>query len=129
MIHDLFLNGIIIIAFITIGNLLLRDHNLSPSSPFRIRLICGMMTGMLACFLMTNSVTVMPNVIIDFRNIAIIIAAVFGGFVSSILTSLIIGSFRMLSFGLTDSSILAFFVALVMGIGCPLYILEDKSCL
>lgn len=128
MIQDLFLNATIIITFITIENqLLIRKNNVSISSSYTTRVIFGIIAGILGCILMVYSVTVMPRVILDFRNIAIILASIFGGFVSSITASVIIGTFRIMNFGITTSSVIALVVAVVMGIGCPIVISKTLS--
>jgi diguanylate cyclase len=127
MFQDLFLNGTILITFVTIGNQFFKDCDLNPSSPLGLRFKYGVLTGILGCILMIYSVEIVPKVIVDFRNIAIIMASIFGGFTASIITSLIIGTFRVLRFGISDSSMAAFLVAIVMGIGCPIITLRVKS--
>lgn len=118
--QDLFLNGTILISFVALVNQFIRDLDFSPASNIKLRLIGGVISGILGCILMIFSVEVMPGVIVDFRNIAIVLASMYGGLVTSILAGLIIGVFRLLWFGVSETSMLAFLVALIMGIGCPL---------
>ncbi len=124
---DLFLNGTILISFIALVNQFIRDLDFSPASNIKLRLLGGVITGILGCILMIFSVEVMPGVIVDFRNIAIILASIFGGSVTSILAGLIIGAFRLLWFGVSESSMMAFLVVLIMGIGCPLITYKVRS--
>jgi diguanylate cyclase len=127
MVQDLFLNATILITFITIGNQLFKDRGFSPSSSLRLKITGGIVMGILGCILMLYSVEIASKVIVDFRNIAIILAAIFGGFVSSIAAGIIIGAFRILHFGVTTSSIIGFIIALVIGIGCPIISLKEIS--
>lgn len=121
MVQDLFLNATIMITFITIGNqFVLKGREINKYSSFLFKNIFGIITGILGCILMIYSVTVAPSVIVDFRNIAIIIASIFGGFISSIIAGVVIGAFRILYFGVTTSSIIAFIVSIIMGLGCPI---------
>jgi len=76
---------------------------------------------------MMHNITVVPKVIVDFRNIAVILAAIFGGFTAAIIASLITGVFRILYFGISLSSIVAFTIAVIMGIGCPFIVSRTIS--
>jgi diguanylate cyclase len=121
MLQDLFLNATIIITFIAIGNqFIFEKHNIGKHPYFSSKSIFGIITGILGCLLMLYSVTVVPSVIVDFRSIAIIIASIFGGGISAIVASLVIGTFRVLYFGITTSSITAFIIAIIMGVGCTI---------
>lgn len=124
---DLFLNGTILISFIALVNQFIRDLDFNPASNIKLKLVGGVISGILGCILMIFSVEVIPGVIVDFRNIAIILASMFGGLVTSILAGLIIGAFRLLWFGVSESSMMEFLVVLLMGIGCPLITYKVRS--
>lgn len=129
MIKDLFSNATIMFTFITIGNrFIFKEHKVREKSSFQLKLIVGIMTGFVGCILMLYSVRVESSVIVDFRNVAIVLAAISGGFTSAIITSLIIGTFRIVYFGSTISSIVAFIIAVTMGIICP-FITKRKMSL
>lgn len=120
MLNDLFLNGAIVIAVISLGNQLLLEHDINPSASWKLRIFFSTMAGILGILLMVNSVQIMPGVILDFRNIAVILSAVYCGFLPSIITALIIGLFRLLYAGLSFPSIGGAFIALILGIVCGL---------
>ena len=122
MLKDLFLNGAIVIASISIGNQILINQEIMPSAPFKLKLFFSSMSGILGILLMLNSVQVMPGVILDFRNIPILLSATYCGFVPAIITALIIGIFRLLYAGLTFSSFVTAVIALIIGITCGLII-------
>ncbi|EHQ91649.1 GGDEF domain-containing protein [Desulfosporosinus youngiae] len=118
MLKDLFLNVTTIIAVVSIGNQILINQDITPSSPLKLRVFFGSMAGLLGILLMLNSVEVMPGIILDFRNIATILSAVYCGFASALITGLIIAVFRLFFYGLTYSSVVSAMAAIVIGIGC-----------
>jgi diguanylate cyclase len=129
MLRDLFVNAVVLIAFVALGSHFLRDRKFERSSPMKYRLLFGLMTGLLACLLMTFSVEVVPGVLVDFRNIPIVMAAIIGGLPASFLTGIIIGIYRILSFGVTNVTVVASIAALAMGICVPLLEGKVKSLL
>ncbi|ACV63503.1 diguanylate cyclase [Desulfofarcimen acetoxidans DSM 771] len=117
MFRQLFVNFTIIISAISITAHMFREKELVHSSPISSRIIFGICSGVLGIILMIFSIQVLPNIIVDFRNVAAIWSAIYGGPVSAIITCMIIGSFRVLYFGLTDSSIAALINISFMAIG------------
>lgn len=120
MLNDLFLNGAIVIAVISLGNQLLIEHDVNPSASWKLKIFFSTMAGILGILLMINSVQIMPNVILDFRDIAVVLSAIYCGFVPSVITALIIGVFRLLYAGLSFSSIIGGLAVVVIGIVCGL---------
>jgi diguanylate cyclase len=118
LLKDLFLNATTVIAIVSIGNQILINKDITPSSSLKLRLFFSAMAGILGIILMANSVLVVPGVILDFRNIAIILAAIYCGLTSAIITGLIIGIFRLFYAGLTFSSIIATIAIIVISISC-----------
>lgn len=118
MIKDLFVNVAIIIATISIGNQILINEEITSSSPLRIRVFFSIMSGILGLILMFYSIKIKPDVIMDFRNIAIVLSATYCGFVATIITGLILALFRLFFQGLTFSSIVATIGIIAITIGC-----------
>ncbi len=118
MLNDLFLNGAIVIAVISLGNQLLIEYDINPKSSWKLKIFFSTMAGILGMLLMINSVQIMPGVILDFRNIAILLSAIYCGFLPSITTAIIIGTFRLLYAGLSFSSIIGAIAALAIGTLC-----------
>lgn len=118
MLKDFFLNVTTVIAGASLVHQILINKDITPSSPLKLKLFFSSMVGILGIILMANSVQVLPDVILDFRNIAIILAATYCGLSSAIITGLIIGIFRLLFEGLTFSSIIATISIIVISIGC-----------
>ncbi len=119
MLKDLFINAAILIAVISFGNALLREKMYSSARLFG-KILTGLLFGSLGCALMIFSVRVAPDIIIDFRTIPILIMALYSSQISTITSSLTIGLFRILYFGLSQSSLIAFAIVLLVGVGCLL---------
>lgn len=115
---DLFLNIVILVASITFGNMLTRDRITTVNN--KNGLIMGALCGIQGCLLMVYGVHLNPDLMVDFRNIPIIIMGLYSTFPSVMLTSLIIGLFRIAFFGWSVASIISFFFALLMGVACGL---------
>ncbi|WP_407308239.1 diguanylate cyclase [Desulfosporosinus sp. SB140] len=118
MLKDLFFNASILIAAISIGNQILINKDISPTSPLELRLFFSLTAGILGIILMASSIQILPGVIMDFRNIAIMLAAIYCGLTSALITGLIIGVFRLLYAGLTYQSIIATIPVVVISFGC-----------
>ena len=117
MVSDFFLNACILITFISIAHLYLMDKNIGNNLSITLNIIAGVSSGLLGMILMLYSVEVTSNIIIDFRYIPILLAAIYGGFLPTIIASICIGAFRVLYFGVSQPSIVGFIVVLIIGIG------------
>lgn len=113
---DLFINGTILVSFISFGNQLFREKWTKHPSPWRRKVLVGVLGGILGCLLMLYSVQLESEVILDFRNIPIIITALYFGFTSSMMAALTIGIFRILYFGLNQAAAFGFWIAFLMGV-------------
>ena len=118
LLKDLFLNATTVIAFISLGNQILINQEIEPSSPFKLRFFFSSMAGLLGIILMVNSVQVMPGVILDFRNIAIILSSTYCGLAAAIITGLIIGAFRLIYAGISFASVVSAATVIVIAVGC-----------
>jgi len=118
MLQDLFHNATILIAILSIQNQVFKNKEISPSSPFKTRVLFGLLSSFLGMLLMINTVEIMPGIILDFRNIAIVLSATYGGYIAVILTSVIIAIFRFLYFGCNFNSVVGLMAALIIGLGC-----------
>lgn len=118
MFYDLFANITIVASFLFLIGQVFKTYQLDARSPLRIRIILGILLGIMGIALMKYSIRATDTVIVDLRNIAIICGAVFGGPVSSIIAAGMIAAFRIVLYGTNTASITAVFVALIMGAGC-----------
>ena len=72
-----------------------------------MKLLFGFITGILGSLLLYFSIQLDDNTIMDMRHIAIIIAAIYGGFISSIISATVISIARLTMFDISFSSITA----------------------
>lgn len=115
IISDLFVNAMILIASVSVGNIILKKIQLDRIS--RI-IFYGILYGILGCVLMVYSVHVSPTQIIDFRLIPIVLLALYSSPFSAITASLVIIIFRVVCFGLNAASVAAVIVAIIITTGC-----------
>lgn len=120
MLNDLFINGAILIAFISIGNQILINREIVPSAPLKLRILFSITSGFLGVLLMINSIQIMPKLILDFRSIPIVLTAIYCGFLPTLITALVIGIFRLFYSGISLPSIIGIVTALAVGISCGL---------
>ena len=117
MILSFFQNACILITFLTIIQHLARDKNIFENMSINKKIIVGIYSAILGVILMINSVPIVDGVIIDFRYVPILLSALYCGYLPSIISSIVIGIFRLLLFGVSTSSIIGLISALLLGVG------------
>lgn len=117
MILEFLLNACILVTSISISHLIFKDKKVTNNVSLTLKSIIGLCSGLLGIILMLNSVHIDSNIIIDFRYLPILLTAIYGGFLPTIISSIAIGAFRVIYFGVSEPSIIALIVALVVGIG------------
>jgi len=129
MLGDLFINFTILITFTAICNNLFKESDIDSNSPVIARVFFGIIVGTCGCVLMLYRVNINDTVIMDFRSLPIILSAIYGGFLPTIITSLIIGGFRIIYFGLSLSSVVGLITAILMAISCSIIVnkIENKK--
>lgn len=125
MIQDIFHNATILIALLSIISQIFKNHEISPLASLKIRVSFGCLSGVLGILLMLNTVHVSPGIILDFRNVSMIISAIFGGPVSVLITSLMIALFRLLYFPFSTVTVIATAAALIIGLGIAFMIKKN----
>lgn len=118
MLKDLFINMTILITFISLITQLLKNYNLEENTSFLTKLFFGFLSGALGIVLMLFTMLVDENTIIDFRNIPIIMSAVFGGTLTVYITGMMIALFRLMFFGFNTGALLGVVTALINTVGC-----------
>lgn len=113
VIKDYFVNATILVAFVSILFQLLRSNGISPKIPLKYRAFVGSYFGFLGITLMIFSIKISNELIIDFRNLAIVLSAIYGGCITVVISGLIIAASRILIFGVNISSVLAVVVIII----------------
>ncbi|RXT07936.1 PAS domain S-box protein [Ammoniphilus sp. CFH 90114] len=113
---DLLNNLAITAALLYIAGKFFQDRPLDLNVPVMTRIYAGLGAGILGTLLMVSTIHVTDIVIVDLRHLALVVAGIFGGPVSSIVSGMIIGVMRVLLYGANAASLTAGTVAIVMGI-------------
>jgi diguanylate cyclase len=116
LIGDLFINMTILISYVSIASQFLRKKDLNEGSSIKVKIIVGMVTGILGITLMLHGLYVSEHTIIDFRNVAIVLTAVHGGALAAIVSGIIIAVFRIAHFGINLSSVWGVFLITIVTI-------------
>ncbi|WP_036712129.1 LytS/YhcK type 5TM receptor domain-containing protein [Paenibacillus ehimensis] len=109
-------NLALLTAFMFLSSRLLRNYERKPLMPVKLRLVIGGVHGLFGILLMFFSVRIDGSTILDFRQIAIIAAAHFGGIYASVVTGVIIAAGRIAMFGVNQSSLTAATTAMLLGL-------------
>ncbi|MFC4100220.1 diguanylate cyclase domain-containing protein [Paenibacillus xanthanilyticus] len=112
MIQHLFNNFAVLTIEVLLGGWLLRKF--TDVRPFIRRLFIGVISGSIGILLMLFTINLSNTVLLDARQIAIIMAANFGGLPASFITALMIALFRVSYFGVSTAAYLAMASAFLM---------------
>jgi len=107
MLKSLFVNATMLISFIYLVSQLLREEELNINNKIKIKISLGLLTGLSGCALIFYGINLSNNTIIDFRVISVMIASLYGGFVSAFISVFIIIIFRLAILGINYSSLVA----------------------
>jgi diguanylate cyclase len=118
LVEDLFIHLCIVVAFIFVGGMFFKNNPYILT--VKMKIFLGMIAGVLGSLLLYFSIRLDENTIMDMRHIALIISSIFGGLISTIVTAIFIATTRIILFGISPSSMIAFTgtlsVGLVLGI-------------
>jgi len=120
MLRDLFVNGTILISFIFISSQIFKKSFLNLSVSYRDKFLFGLTQGLLGIILMLFTIHITPKVIMDFRHIAILLAALYGGGFAAIIAGITISIFRLSYFGVSTPAIIASINMFNVAIACAL---------
>lgn len=113
MLNDLFINAVILYTFLSIGNHLFKENKIDSFYLLKNRVAFGFTAGLLGIILIYHSVNVSPDVVIDFRSIPLMISAIYGGYLSVIISCLMIAIFRVGYFDVNPASLTAVMVLVI----------------
>ncbi|RPF53263.1 GGDEF domain-containing protein [Aquisalibacillus elongatus] len=126
MIDDLIINICVLITFIFFWHQLFRTNRLTFHSPFWIKLIDGLLAGVLGIILMRYSIYVNDITILDLRHVPIAIVAYYGGLIPPIVGAIIITIGRYM-IDINFSSHVALFMMLIIAVGTGFIALYVKA--
>ncbi|MDF2539737.1 MAG: diguanylate cyclase [Herbinix sp.] len=117
MLQELFINACILITVIFITSQLFRNSGIGTNSPIQHRAFLGILGGFATCILIYFSINVTSEIILDFRDICLILVAIFGGTFSTLIAGLIAALFRLTYNGINETSIITSIGILVVSLG------------
>ncbi len=112
---DLLNNLAITAALLFIAGKFFENRPLVLDAILKTRLYGGLWAGILGSLLMVSTIQITETVILDLRHLAIVVVAIYGGPVSAIVAGFIIGTMRILLFGINNASIVGCSIAIIMG--------------
>ncbi|MES1053572.1 diguanylate cyclase [Bacillus thuringiensis] len=116
MLNNLFINTTIILSFVFIGGQFFRNISYHKPLSLKIKVIIGITTGFLGFLLMKFGFR-MGEDLLDLRYLAVMLAAIVGGPIASIVSSVIILITRLLLTDYSTSMQLAIYTTFFIGIG------------
>lgn len=117
MIVDLFINACILITFTSISQNFIRDKKILKNTSISLKVLMGVSCGSLGILLMFFGVHITNTIVTDFRTIPIVLSAIFGGMIPSIITAIIMCFFRVLYFGASNAAIVSVIATMLSGVG------------
>ena len=126
MIKELFTNATILIAAISLGNILFKNFTYKPEKLFH-RLVIGLFGGAIGCVLLLYSIPVGSVLIVDLRAIPILIIAFYGTLPSLAVASVVSCVFRIFTFGVSPTSIVGGLSIIAVALLCALIAKSRKK--
>ncbi|MBF0707257.1 diguanylate cyclase [Alkalihalobacillus hwajinpoensis] len=90
LIHDFFVNMMIILALLFIYYQFFREENLAPTSSLKRKFLSGLYAGIIGVFLMIYSIQVDATTIVDLRHIPLLLVTLYGGPVPGVIALIVI---------------------------------------
>ncbi|MFD1019773.1 diguanylate cyclase [Thalassobacillus hwangdonensis] len=116
MVSDLVINVSLLMSFTFVWHQLFRNNRLTFSTAWTIKVVDGVIAGLLGIILMHYSIAVNDITILDLRHIPVILVAYYGGFFPAFVASLVIVGGRFF-IDVNFSSYVALFMMLAIAIG------------
>lgn len=107
MVKELFEDSSLIVSFIFIVGHIFRNQPFNMEARVQIKIRGGLICGVLGSVLMLFSINITNGVILDMRNIALVLATCLGGWVSLVICDSILAFSRVIFYGVSHASIVA----------------------
>ena len=121
MFKDLFVNLTILISFVFVGGQIFKEKPLSHNQSVKTKILVGLAGGFLGITLIYFSIEVGTlHTMLDFRYLAVLSVIKHAGFLPSLLSAILMISFRLTFYAITPSSIYAVISMIFMVAGSNL---------
>ncbi|MDR3288197.1 MAG: GGDEF domain-containing protein [Peptococcaceae bacterium] len=105
------------IAFISIGNQILTNREKSYDTSWRLCIAFSLMAGIVGIILSLNRVYVAPDMVLDFKNAVIVLAAALFGFAGVLVTGAMLAVYVLLYDAGSTASVVEALAVVIMAIG------------
>ncbi|MBP3950500.1 GGDEF domain-containing protein [Bacillus suaedae] len=123
MVRELFINVMILTAFLFLYYQFKQDSLFTRNSSVRRKIFVGLLSGALGILLMQFSIKVDTETLVDLRQIPVMLVAIYGGWLPTIIAGTLILLARFIM-GVTMSAMLAV-VLMILSIVCYLYVFRS----
>lgn len=116
-----------LISFISIASQLLKKHEFNKPPSRLFKWIVGIVQGCFGIVLMYSSVKIGGDVLLDFRDITIVMSAIYCSPFSAAICGIIITGYRIIIYGVSLSSIVSAATVAAITLGCVLITKTQKT--
>ncbi|MGX6444733.1 diguanylate cyclase domain-containing protein [Neobacillus sp. K501] len=103
-------------VFLVIGGIYFDNKSQKQILTLKSKYWIGVISGLLGVLLLANAIRVSNDVIVDLRYLAILLAALYGGSVSALLSAVIIGIGRLTIYGISTTSMIGAILCIIIGL-------------
>lgn len=118
MVKSLVTNSSLLITFIYLIDLILHLKPIQQLKESQVKLVSGVLSGLLGTIMMNFSISLNDGIIIDLRHLATIFSAFLGGLPGAFIAALVMAAGRLFSYEQSLASFLGASAILVSGLAC-----------
>lgn len=107
MVKELVVDSSLIVSFIFLAGHIFKNQPFNMEASVRIKILGGLLCGALGSVLMLYTIDITNGVILDMRDIALVLATCLGGWISLVICDFILTIFRIIFHGVSYASIFA----------------------
>lgn len=111
------INFCILITYITISTLFLKEREIVGDESLIVKIIIGISSGLFGIFLIMNNANIKSDIILDFRYLPILLPAIYVGTLPALVSCFIIFVLKLFIYGTSKASLVGAFVIFLAGIG------------
>lgn len=115
MFKNLIINAAMLVAFISLCYQIFGYIGFNKSLRLKLKFLAGFLFGMLGIILLEFSIKLSNDTVMDFRELPIIIASIYGGSVAGMTSCIIVATVRLFRFGISSTSVFAASMELMVG--------------
>lgn len=121
MVSEFFINLVIMLFFLFIGQQCVKNDDINAASPIRKRTVLGVVYGVIGTVLVGFYAWKIGPFYIDLRHIPVMLAALYGGWMPALLAAFVIGIVEHLFTGFGSGEFLVFLQLIVTALICGLF--------